>query len=91
MFQRLARSTLTRMRLSAWRPSRVGDEHALGAWPEDLDNRFCRSGHSAWSAPPDEPCHDKRPDRDQEARRRASYAVNKIADRGPEQRTKHDG
>ncbi len=73
------------------RPSRVGDEHALGAWPEDLDDRFCRSGHSASSAPPDEPRYDKRSDRDHEARRRASYAVNEVAGRGPEQRTKHEG
>ena len=72
-------------------PSRVEDEHALGAWPEDLDDRFCRSGRRAWSAPPDEPRHDKRADRDHEARRRASHAVNKIADCGPEQRTKHNG
>jgi hypothetical protein len=28
-------------------PFRVEDEHALGAWPGDLDDRFCRSGHSA--------------------------------------------
>ena len=41
--------------------------------------------------PPDEPRHDKRPDRDHEARRRASYAVNEVAGRGPEQRTKHEG
>lgn len=31
------------------------------------------------------------PIRDHEARRRASYAVNEIAGRGPEQRAKHEG
>lgn len=72
-------------------PSRVGYEHALGAWPEDLGDRSCRSGRSASSAPPDEPCHDTRPDRDHEARRRTRYAVNEVAGYGPEQRTKHDG
>jgi hypothetical protein len=71
--------------------SRVGDEHALGAWPEDPDDRFCRNGHSASSAPADEPRHDKRPDWDHEARRGPGYAVNDVPDRSPEQRTKHDG
>lgn len=70
---------------------RVGDEHARGAESESLGGRACRSGRSASSAPPDEPCHDTRPDRDHEARRRTSYAVNEVAGYGPEQRTKHDG
>jgi hypothetical protein len=72
-------------------PSCVGDEHAPGAWPEDLDDRLCRSGHSASSAPPEEPHHDKRPHRDHEARRRARDAVNEIAGRSPGQRAHHEG
>ena len=85
------RPSLSRASVVSSLPARVGDEHARGAESEGLSGRTCRSGHSASSAPPEEPRQDKRPHRDQEARRRAGYAVNQIAGRCAEHRAEHEG
>jgi len=48
------------------------------------------NGRRASSVCPEEPHHDERPHRNQEARRRACYAVNQIAGRCAEHRAEHE-
>ena len=71
--------------------SQAHSEHARAAESERRDRRACRSGRSASSARPEKPHHDEQPHRNQEARHRASDAVNQIAGRCAEYRTEYEG